>query len=432
MSSITPIGITDFRNQRKPFGIKDTDRLGHIYCIGKTGTGKSTLLLNMAISDIEQGNGVGVIDPHGDLAEALLSYIPEHRITDVIYLNFTDIAHPVAFNPFSGISAFNRYSTIASIVTALKKVWIDSWGPRMEHILRNTLLTLSYYSKATLLDIIPMLTDQHFRTQVLYAVPEISLHEFWKKEFDPLTPQVKNEFIAPIINKVGLFQSHPVIRNIVGQISGGIFISKLMDEKKIFIANLSKGILGEAGTQLLGSLLVTQFQTASLARVSTPISLRTPFYLFIDEAHSFMTKSFVDILSESRKYGLAMFLTHQFIDQLDEEIQKSVIGNVGTLIAFRVGTRDAKILAEEFYPVFSETDFINLPRYHIYLRLLIDGTTSKSFSAKTYPLQERQHSFQSQVKQLSQRKYGQPIEEVEREIFAGQKKRITQDVSALF
>lgn len=417
MHEYTPIGLTNFRNQQQPFGIKPKDRLGHIYCIGKTGSGKSTLLLNMAISDIEQGNGVGIIDPHGDLAEALLEYIPENRIEDVIYFNATDTAFPVGYNPFSGITHdANRYITIAGIVTALKKVWADSWGPRMEHILRNTVLSLSYYSKATLLDIVPMLTNHEFRTKVLYAVPEISLHDFWKKEFDPLSPQLKNEFIAPIVNKVGLFQSHPVLRNIVGQVLGTITIPDVMNEGKIFIANLSKGVLGEAGTQLLGSLLVTQFQTASLARVSVPIAHRRPFYLFIDEAHSFMTKSFADVLSESRKYGLGLFITHQFMEQLDEDVLHAVIGNSGTLISFRVGARDAKILTEEFYPIFSETDFVNLPQYHIYLRLLIDGTASKPFSAITCPMKEGKQSFQSHVKTISQNKYGRSVEQVETEI----------------
>jgi TraM recognition site of TraD and TraG len=420
VSKPTPIGITNFRNQSQPFGIKAADRLGHIYCIGKTGSGKSTLLLNMAIADIESGYGVGIIDPHGDLAEALLEYIPEHRIADVIYLNAADIEYPIGCNPFNGINTYNRYITIATIVTALKKIWSESWGPRMEHILRNSLLTLSYYSKATLLDIIPLLTNQAFRSRVIYAVPELSLHEFWKKEFDPLSPQVKQEFISPIVNKVGLFQSHPVIRNIVGQYENGINIPSVLKEGKILIANLSKGVLGEAGTQLLGSLLVTQFQTASLSRVSIPMQERTPFYLYIDEAHSFITKSLADILSESRKYGLGLFITHQFMEQLDEDILRSIIGNTGTLIAFRVGTRDAKVLAEEFYPYFSESDIINLPRYHIYLKLLIDGSASKPFSAITNDLCNKKASFKTQVIDSSRNCYGCQALQVEEVLNAKQ------------
>ncbi len=415
MPSLTPIGITDFRNQQKPFGIKEEDRLGHIYCIGKTGSGKSTLLLNMAIADINQGKGLGVIDPHGDLAEELLLHVPKERIADVLYFNAGDTEYPVAFNPLHNVKEQDRYLIVATLVTALKKLWADSWGPRLEHILRNTLLTLSYHSKSTLLDIIPLLTNFEFRRKVLFAVPVESLHQFWEKEFDPLPPQLKHEFIAPIINKVGLFSAHPILRNILGQEKSSFTIAEVMNTKKIFIANLSKGVLGEAGTQLLGSLLVTQFQTASLGRATRPISSRTPFYLYIDEVHSFITKSFADILSESRKYGLGLFLTHQFLDQLPEDIHTAIIGNVGTVIVFRVGTRDAKVLAEEFYPVFKQSDLIALPRYHIYLKLLIDGTTSKPFSAITQPLPNSISSYASETISLSRAQYGTAIDQISKE-----------------
>lgn len=406
MLEITPIGITNFRNQNQEFGIKDLDRLGHIYCVGKTGSGKSTLLLNMAISDIERGKGLGVIDPHGDLAEELLNHIPKERIQDVVYFNAGDKEYPISFNPLSNVKEQDRYLITATIVTTLKKLWADSWGPRLEHILRNTLLSLSYYSKSTLLDIAPMLTDYEFRKKVLYAVPAYSILDFWHKEFEPLSPQLKNEFISPILNKVGLFTANPIIRNILGQQVSTIDIASIMDAKKIFIANLSKGVLGEAGTQLLGSLLVTQFQTASLGRATRPIHTRIPFYLYIDEVHSFITKSFTDILSESRKYGLSIFLTHQFLDQLPEDIHKSIIGNVGTLISFRVGARDAKVLEEEFYPVFGQSDLINLPRYHVYLKLLIDGTTSKPFSAVTLLNKEYKNSSKAKIVGVSRDKYG--------------------------
>lgn len=383
MSHITPIGVTDFRNKHQLFGIKDKDRLGHIYCIGKTGVGKSTLLLNMAKADIEQDKGVGVIDPHGDLAEELLQHIPQSRINDVIYFNTSNLKSLLAFNPLHNVKEENRYLVAETIVVSLKKLWADSWGPRLEHILRYTLLTLTYYSKATLLDITPLLTNAEYRKKILYSVPEQSVHDFWFREFEPLSPQMKQEFISPIINKVGLFTNHPIIRKILGSRESAFDIGEMMNTQKIFIANISKGVLGEMGTQLLGSLLVTQFQTAALARATQSIETRTPFYLFIDEVHSFITKSFVDIFSECRKYGLALFITHQFLEQLPEEIQKSILGNVGTLISFRVGAKDAKVLAEEFYPVFSQSDLINLPRFHIYLKLLIDGTTSKPFSAIT-------------------------------------------------
>ncbi len=422
MSIITPIGVTNWRNQHQAFGIKDEDRLGHIYCIGKTGVGKSTLLLNMVISDIEQGKGVGVIDPHNDLAEEILNYIPKERINDVVYFNAGDTEYPIAFNPLSDVQEQDRYLVAATIVTTLKKLWADSWGPRLEHILRYTLLSLSYHSKSTLLDIVPMLTNAEFRKQVLYAVPVHSIHEFWQKEFDPLSPQLKNEFISPIVNKVGLFAAHPILRNILGQQKNTIDIAQIMNTKKIFIANLSKGVLGEAGTQLLGSLLVTQFQTASLGRATRPIQTRTPFYLYIDEVHSFITKSFADILSESRKYGLSLFLTHQFIDQLPEDIQKSILGNAGTLISFRIGASDAKLLAQELLPVFDETDLINLPRYSIYLKLMIDGATSKPFSATTLPVKEPQYKHMRQIIDYSRRVYASHIDNVATEIVNRYKK----------
>jgi hypothetical protein len=432
MTPITPLGVTNWRNQHQAFGIKDEDRLGHIYCIGKTGVGKSTLLLNMVISDIEKGKGVGVIDPHNDLAEEILNYIPKERINDVIYFNAGDTECPIAFNPLFHVQEEDRYLVAASIVTTLKKLWADSWGPRLEHILRYTLISLSYHSESTLLDIVPMLTKAEFRKQVLYAVPVQSILEFWQKEFDPLSPQLKNEFIAPIVNKVGLFAAHPILRNILGQQKTKIDIAQIMNTKKIFIANLSKGILGEAGTQLLGSLLITQFQTASLGRATKPIPSRVPFYLYIDEVHSFITKSFADILSESRKYGLSLFLTHQFIDQLSEDIRKSILGNAGTLISFRIGVGDAKVLAQEFFPVFTETDLINLPQYHIYLKLLINGTTSKPFSAITIPVKKSKHIFKIEISDASRKNYGNDIKKVEAELSLKNQKMVKKPAITLF
>jgi hypothetical protein len=432
MSGLTIIGKTDWRNTNQLFGIKDEDRFGHIYCIGRTGSGKSTLLLNMAVSDIQKGNGIGVIDPHGDLAEELLNFIPKERMSDVIYFNATDTEFPIAFNPFANIKEENRYLVSETIVMALKKLWSDSWGPRLEHILRNTLLSLSYYPKSTLLDIVPMLTDSGFRKKVSFAITVISLQEFWQKEFETLTPQLKSEFIAPIINKVGLFNANPILRNILGQSESLINISESMNSKKIFIANLSKGVLGETGTQLLGSLLVTQFQAAALARANSPIQRRTPFYLYIDEVHSFLTKSFVDVLSEARKYKLSLFLTHQFMEQLSEDIQKAILGNVGTLISFRVGTKDAKLLAEEFYPKFAEHDLINLPRYHIYLKLLIDGTTSRPFSAITLPTKAQRQYHADEIIRHSRNKYAKEKSYVEDEIQVKYQKASTKPEKTLF
>jgi Type IV secretion-system coupling protein DNA-binding domain len=405
MEHITPIGVTNHQNKYMQFGIRQTDRAQHIYCIGKTGTGKSTLLLNMAMHDIEMGKGIGIIDPHGDLAETILNYIPKHRIKDVIYFNATDKTHTIAFNPLYKVLEGNRHLVAENIVSTLKKLWPDSWGPRLEHILRNTLLTLTYYHHATLLDIQTILTDYSFRQLVLTYVTDKALQKFWQKEFEPLAPHIKNEVISPILNKVGILQSNTTIRNIIGQRTSAFTIQEIMNTKKIFIANLSKGYLGEAGTAFLGSLLVTQFQTASLERAKQSIQHRTPFYLYIDEMHSFITLSFTDILSESRKYGLSLFLTHQFLDQLHEDIKKAMIGNIGTLITFRVGSTDAEQLEKELYPIFIKEDIQNLPQYHIYLKLLIDGTQSPPFSAKTLNIQQRPYNLKQNIIHYSRKKY---------------------------
>lgn len=413
---VTYIGVTNYRNQNTKFGIKEKDRGGHIYAIGKTGSGKSTLLLNMAISDIQNGRGIGIIDPHGDIAEKILEYVPEERIKDVIYFNGCDIDFPIAFNPLSNVDENSRYLVTSNLVGTLKKTWTESWGPRLEHILRNSILTLLHYPDASLLDIQPLLTNSDFRKEVLDYIEDAALLNFWYKEFYAMPPPLRAEAISPIINKVGLFQTHPIIRNIVSQRNSSFSIADVMNKKKIFIANLSKGVLGEDGTQLLGSLLVTQFQTAALGRANQPITTRLPFYLYIDEMHSFVTLSFADILAESRKYGLSLFLTHQYIDQLHEKILAAILGNVGTLICFRIGASDAKILAQEFSPVFNNEDLVSLPQYAIYIKLLIDGTTSQPFSANTLSPIEKKESFKKEIISYSRKQYCAKKIVVEKEI----------------
>ena len=423
MSPITKIGKTNFRNTNQIFGIKEKDRSGHIYCIGKTGTGKSTLLLNMAIDDIHTGKGVGIIDPHGDLSETILDHIPKGRIKDVIYFTGCDTLYPIAFNPLHNVGAEERHLVASNIISTLKRIWIESWGPRLEHILRNTILTLAHYPHATLLDIQPLLLDYDFRKKVLQFVTDIALLDFWYKEFNVMSPQLKSEAISPIVNKVGLFQTHIHLRNIVGQEESSFTITEVMNQKKIFIANLSKGHLGEDATTLLGSMLITQFQTAALARSKQPMHIRTPFYLYIDEMHSFVTLSFADILAESRKYGLSLFLTHQYIDQLHEDIRKAILGNVGTIISFRIGANDAEILKPEFNSLFDVEDFIRLPQYAIYLKLLIDGTTSEPFSAYTLPIAKDREFTKEEVIEHSRKTYANGKEEVEKSIYGRYKDR---------
>lgn len=413
--SITPIGTTNHQNKLHTFGIKPHDRSGHVYCLGKTGVGKSTLLLNMAIADIQNGSGLCILDPHSEIIETILNFIPPYRIQDVVYVNPLDKDSLIAYNPIDKVKDENRYQVAANIVSVFKKLWSDSWGPRMEHILRNAIHSLTYCPHATLLDIAPILSDYTFRNYVLQFVTNETLQNFWLKEFNPLSPQQKNEHIAPILNKVGILSTHPIIKGIIGSPVSSFDISEVMNSKKILLCNLSKGILGEAGTQFLGSLLVTQFQTASLERSKIPAHLRTPYYLYIDEAHSFVTHSFSDILSESRKYGLSLFITHQFIHQLHEDIYKAIIGNVGTLICFRIGTEDAQIIESEFYPVFSKEDLTMLPRYAVYLKLLIDGSVSEPFSATTLPLNHTQFGLHREISEYSKKRYG--ISKVQKESF---------------
>lgn len=416
MPDITPIGITNFRNEKIPFGIKDGDRFNHIYVIGKTGTGKSTLLLTMAISDIQRGNGICVIDPHGDIAEKILEYIPKERVADVIYFNPADETHVIAFNPLHEIHQGQAHLVVAGLIATFKKIWIDSWGPRLEYILRYALLTLCCYPNATLLDIQSLLTNYDFRKWVLSYCTDHYLLSFWYNEFDKYTPQLKAEAISPILNKTGIFTAITQLRNVIGQTTQSFQIQDIMDHGKIFICNLSKGKLGEDATTILGSMIVNAIQLAALNRASQEEEFRKPFYLYVDEMHSFVSLSFADILAEARKYKLSLFLAHQYIEQIHEKIRYAIFGNVGTLIIFRVGADDAKQLAQEVDPVFTEEDLITLPRYAMYLKLMIDEATSKPFSAETLPLRYKKWYLTENIIESSNKQFGRLREVVEREI----------------
>jgi len=418
MNDRTPIGITNWRNEKQTFYIKDADRFGHIYVIGKTGVGKSTLLLNMAISDIQHGKGLCIIDPHGDISEAILHHLPEERIEDVIYFNPKDLAYPIAFNPLNGVHPNFHHLVASGLVSTFRKIWADSWGPRLEYILRIVLLTLLEYPHATLLDIQPLLTNMLFRNRVLGFVTNEHIISFWRYEFEKYSPAFRSEAITPILNKTGVFLSSIPLRNIVGQKTKGFRMQEVLDTGKILIANLSKGEIGEDASSLLGSILVTSIQLAALYRSKQPEEQRKPFNLYVDEMQSFVSLSFIDILAEARKYRLSLFLAHQYIDQIDERIRSAIFGNVGTLISFRVGASDAEHLVKEFQPEFNETDLINIPRYCMYLKLMIDGATSRPFSAFTLPPQEYTSSHKQEVIEVSRKKYGRERGPVERSIFS--------------
>jgi len=415
-NKITPLAITDFRDLEQRFGIKEKNRTSHMYVLGKTGTGKTTLLKNMIISDIKDGNGVAVIDPHGDLSDSLLDFIPKERIKDTIYLNPADQEFPFGFNPLENINPDHRHLIASNLISVLKKIWSEFWGPRMEYILRNAILTLLEYPDSTLLDLQQLLSDKDFRNNVLQKVETIQIKDFWQKEFDKYSAWLKADAVSPIQNKVGQFLTTPMLRNIFAQSKSVINFRKIMDEGKILIVNLAKGKIGEDMCALIGSLFTTSFELAALSRSDMPEENRKPLYLYIDEVQSFITQSFANMLSESRKYRLSLILAHQYLEQLDESIRHSIFGNTGTLISFRLGQEDAHILEREFFPVFNEEDIINLANHQIYLKLMIDGVTSKPFSAVTLPPCNERYENRNAIIENCRKLYARPKAQVEKEI----------------
>jgi len=412
---ITFLGVTNFRNERKRFGIKTDDRRRHVYIVGKTGMGKTVLLLNMAIQDILAGRGVGFIDPHGEAAEMLLDYIPSIRINDVVYFNPADLDYPIAFNVMENVNPEDRHLVASGLMGVFKKIWPDVWSARMEYILNNTVLALLEYPNSTLLGINRMLADAEYRKKVIERITDPVVKSFWVNEFARYTQRYEVEATAAIQNKVGQFISNPLIRNIIGQVKSKIDMREIMDQGKILIANLSKGKIGEDNSRLLGALLITKIYLAAMSRVDIPEEQRRDFYLYVDEFQNFATESFVGILSEARKYRLNLTLAHQYIAQLEEmtamgkstKVRDAVFGNVGTIITFRVGAEDAEYLEKEFVPEFQAQDLINLAKYNIYIKLMIDGVASRPFSAETLPLpSKREPSNREKIIRVSRERYG--------------------------
>lgn len=384
--SITYFAKTDInRGQPKTFGINQPDRRLHTHIIGKTGVGKSTLLKNLITQDIQNGHGVAVIDPHGDLVEDVLNHIPTHRTGDVVYFNPADQDFPTGFNVLEQVEQSKRPLIASHVVSIFKNIYKDSWGARLEYILYNSILSLLNYENSTLLSIQRLLTDKTFRSQVIAKNSDPVIKNFWLKEYDVYNTDFKQEAISPIQNKVGQFLTSSPIRNIVGQVKSKIDMGFMMDNRRILLCNFSKGEIGEDKSQLLGSLVVTKIFLSALNRASRPEHTRKDFYLYIDETQNVATPILSSILSESRKYRLNLITTNQYLDQIPVDIKKSIIGNVGTLITFRLGSHDAIELESEFAPEFNTVNLENLNRYQIYLKLAINGITSKPFSAVTLP-----------------------------------------------
>lgn len=385
---VTYFAATDARGKYIPFGIKSKDRDRHMYVIGKTGMGKSTLLENMAIQDIRNGEGFAFIDPHGGTVDRLLDYIPEERIKDVVYFAPFDLEHPIAFNVMEDVGYDRRHLVVSGLMATFKKIWEDAWSARMEYILTNTLLALLEYPGATLLGVNRMYTDKEYRKKVVDNVKDPVVKDFWVKEFANYGDRYTQEATPAIQNKVGQFTGNPLIRNIIGQEKSSFDIRKMMDEKKILIINLSKGLVGETNMRLLGSMLTTRIFLAAMSRANLPapeLAKLPHFYFYVDEFQNFANETFAEILSESRKYKLNLVIAHQYVEQMEEEVRDAVFGNVGTTVVFRVGPFDAEVLETVFMPKFTKEDIVNLDRRQVYLSLMIDGVGSAPFSAVTIP-----------------------------------------------
>jgi hypothetical protein len=419
-NAITYFAETDARNKKIKFGIKAKDRLKHVYVIGKTGMGKSTLLENMAIQDIQNGNGMAFIDPHGGTAEKLLDYVPENRIKDVLYFAPFDMEYPVSFNVMEDIGPDKRHLVVNGLMSTFEKIWVDAWSARMAYILNNTLLALLEYPGATLLGVNRMLSDKEYRKKVVENIKDTSVKAFWVDEFGKWTEKFVAEAIPAIQNKVGQFTSNPLVRNLLGQPKSTFDIRTMMDERKIIIINLSKGRVGEGNANLLGSMLITKIYLAAMSRADrneAELAKLPNFYLYVDEFQSFANKSFADILSEARKYKLNLTIAHQYIEQMEEEVRNAVFGNVGTMISFRVGAFDAEVLEKEYAPTFMAVDLVNLGFAQIYLKLMIDGVSSQPFSARTMdPIGRPDMNFKEAVIESSRKQFANPRAEVEKSI----------------
>ncbi|KKW14344.1 MAG: hypothetical protein UY53_C0001G0060 [Parcubacteria group bacterium GW2011_GWA2_50_10] len=421
MEEINFFGETNFRNMRRKFGIKVDDRRRHFYVIGKTGMGKTEMLKNMAVQDIKLGHGIGFVDPHGEAVEELLDFVPEARVKDVVYFNPADTEHPIAFNVMEQVDPDKRHMVASGLMSVFKKIWPDVWSARMEYILNNVVLALLEYPDSTLLGINRMLADPEYRQKVVDYVKDPVVKTFWLQEYARYTQRYEVEATAAVQNKVGQLTSNPLIRNIVGQTRSSIDMRKVMDEKKILLVNISKGRIGEDTSRLIGGLLITKLQLAAMSRVDIPEEEREDFFLYIDEFQHFATESFVNILSEARKYRLSLILSHQYIAQLgvgtEAKVRDAVFGNVGTIVSFRIGAEDAEALEKEFFPEFTAIDFMNLGKYTLYVKLMIEGVASRPFSANTLPPPSPlERSWRQEVIQFSREQYASAASKVEQGI----------------
>ncbi len=418
---ITIFARTNFRNKEVPFGIKTDDRRRHMYLIGKTGMGKTTAMETMVIQDIRNGHGVAFLDPHGDSVQRILDCVPNSRINDVVYFNPADMDHPLAFNILEAVDTKYKHLVASGLMGVFTKIWANLWSARMEYILNNTILALLDSPGNTLLGITRMYADKKYRKKIVDNIKDPMVRAFWVDEFANYAEKYRTEAVAPIQNKVGQFLSSAIIRNIVGQPKSTIDMRDIMDNRKILIMDLSKGKVGEDNSALLGAMVVTKLQLAAMSRTDIPEHERKDFYLYVDEFQNFATESFATILSEARKYRLNLIVGHQYIAQLEQDkntkVRDAIFGNVGTMVVFRIGAADAEFLETEFEPTFTPNDLVNLPKFNVVLKLMINGVASEPFSATTIPPSPDWFSGNTdKVIKVSRERYANPVAEVEDKI----------------
>ncbi len=382
-SDISRFALTNFRSARRLVGIKQADRLSHLYIIGKTGVGKSTLLETLALEDLEAGRGFALIDPHGDLVERIAAAVPPSQSARVRYLNAPDPSQPYGYNPLRRVRADKIPLAVSGLIETFKKLWPDAWGVRMEHILRNTLYALLERDGSTLPDILRMYADERYRKSTVQSIRNETVQRFWRREFENYHFRMRADAVAPIQNKLGALLSDPTLKRILVEPKIGLSFRSIMDDEKVLLVNLAKGQLGEESSTLLGSLIVSTLGLASFSRAGSGATTCRPFFIYVDEFQTFTTLMLANMMSELRKYGVGLTLAHQHLHQLESDIQHAVLGNAGTLLSFRVGAEDALYLAREFQPRFDAQDLISLPNHDIYLKLMIDGSPSRPFSAST-------------------------------------------------
>ena len=406
--NVNIFGETDYRGEHIEFGLKKADRRRHFYLLGKTGAGKTTLFKNMFLSDVIAGEGACFIDPHGEVVEEILDYIPEHRKKDVIYFNPADVKNPIGLNLLEIADQSQRDLIADGVVEVFKKEFDYSWGPRLQYLLTNAVATCLEAQGTTLLSVLRILNDKNYRKFLLKQVKDPILYKFWEEEYAQMSQNNRliTEAVAPIQNKVGRFLASAVIRNIVGQVHSTIDLREVMDNKKILLINLAQGKLGEETASLLGGMIITRLQATAMERIEIPQDERTDFYLYVDEFQNYATESFAKILSEARKFKLNLVMTNQYIDQLPLTVQQAIFGNVGTLGSFVVSQSDASILANEFAPMFTAEDLVSLDAYSMYVKLCIDGMTSVPFSAKSLAPRYQPMGLKDEIVALSRENYG--------------------------